>query len=179
MLARPGAASRRPEVAAVAERLRRHCDVVPIEPPATLDGGDVLVVDRRVWIGLSRRTNGAAAAQVRTILEPYGYEVATAPVNGCLHFKSAATAAAAETIVLNPAWVDASLFDGFRVVEVDPAEPFAANVLRLNDVTVVPADAPRTRVRLESAGVACVPVDASELAKAEGGLTCCSLLITS
>ena len=74
-------------------------------------------------------------------------------------------------------WVDPSIFEGHEIVEVDPAEPFAANVLSLDGVTIVPASCPLTRERLEQSGVACRSIEASELAKAEGGLTCCSVLV--
>ena len=80
-------------------------------------------------------------------------------------------------MLLQPAWVDRAPFDGFRIIEVDPAEEHAANVVRLGDQVVMPACFPRTRQRLLDAGIAVTTVDVSELQKAEGAVTCCSLLL--
>src|SRR5689334_4280284 len=89
IITRPGAESRRPETAAVAEALARYRRVVHIEAPATIDGGDVLVIGRRVFVGTSSRTNDAAVSQLRIHLQPCGYSVCAVQVQGCLHLKSA------------------------------------------------------------------------------------------
>jgi dimethylargininase len=177
LVARPGAESRRGEVATVEDALRALRPLARLEAPATLDGGDVLRVGRRVWVGRSSRTNAKGARRLREILSPLGYDVRETAFTGCLHLKSAATAAADDLVVVNPAWVEPSLFAPLRHIAVHPAEPFAANVLRLGDSVLVPADAPRTADRLRGAGIRIAPVDMSELAKAEGGLTCCSILV--
>jgi len=177
VIARPGAASRRAETAAVAGALGRHRTLRFIEPPATLDGGDVLVAGRQVFAGASARTSAAGIAQLRAILEPYGYRVVTAPVTGCLHLKSAVTAIDERTLLMNRGWTDAAAFGGFDIVDVDPQEPFAANALWLDGVVVHAAEFPCTRRRLEARGFTVRTVPASELAKAEGGVTCCSLIV--
>jgi dimethylargininase len=183
VLARPGAKSRRPEVDAVAAVLVAHRPVRRIEAPATLDGGDVLVVGRDVFVGSSARTNDAGADQLRSILEPLGYVVRPVPVTGCLHLKSAVTAVGEETLLLNPEWTSSAAFEGYRLVEVAPGEPAAANVLRLPDRVLMAAGHPETRARIEAAledeaaDVGVVDVDVSELAKAEAGVTCCSILL--
>jgi dimethylargininase len=82
-------------------------------------------------------------------------------------------------VLANPGWVDVETFAGFEVLTVDPAEPFAANVLRLGRVVLVPQAHPRTAQRLADRGLAVELIEADELAKAEGGLTCCSLLVAS
>lgn len=177
VLARPGAPSRRPEVAGVAEALREHRRLVRIEAPGSLDGGDVLVSGRRVFVGLSGRTNTAGAEQLASALEPAGYAVSALPVSGCLHLKSAACEVAPGLLLLNPAWADRRAFAGLDAIEVDPAEPFAANALRLDATLVYPAAFVRTRARLERHGLTLRTVEADELAKAEGGVTCCSILV--
>lgn len=174
---RPGARSRRGEVPAVADALTRHRPLARIEAPGTLDGGDVLRVERRVYVGASSRSNTRGAAQLAAILEPVGYTVERVAVRGCLHLKSAATEVAAGVVLLNPAWVDAEALAPARWIAVDPAEPFAANTLRVGSRVLMPAAFPRTRARLEDAGLQVITVDASELAKAEGGVTCCSVLV--
>lgn len=177
VMTRPGAKSRRNEVTAVAAALTSLRPLVRLRAPATLDGGDVLVVGRAVFVGQSTRTNAAGITQLGTALAPHGYTVHGVGLSGCLHLKSAVTAVNDETVLLNPAWVNPAVFSDYRVVTVDAAEPMAANVLRLGDGVVAGASYPRTRERLESLGVAVHTVDVSELAKAEGAVTCCSLIL--
>jgi dimethylargininase len=176
VITRPGAVSRRAETAAVAEVVGRHRALEFIGPPATIDGGDVLAVGREVFIGVSSRTNEAAVDQMRTILQPLGYRVHPVAVSGCLHLKSAVTALADDRLLLNGAWVARSHFPAFDLVEVDPREPAAANIVRAGTDLVYPDAFPRTGERLERAGVRVRTVDVSELAKAEGAVTCCSLI---
>jgi dimethylargininase len=176
VIAYPGAVARRAETAAVAACLAGHRPIARIEPPGTLDGGDVLVVDRAVFVGQSTRTNDAAARQLREIMSPRGYRVVTLAVTKCLHLKTAVSRVADGALLLNPDWVDAEAFGGYEVVTVDPAEPQAANALFLGGRVMHPRHFPRTRARLEAAGLSVVPVAMDELAKAEAGITCCSIL---
>ncbi len=180
VLTRPGAESRRAEIASVAQALAPLRDLAFVSAPGTLDGGDVLRLGRRLFVGLTARSNAHGIAQLAAFLAPFDYQVQSLAVTGCLHLKSAITAIGApddETIVLNPAWVDGALFAARRTIEVDAAEPMAANVLAIGDTVLVNASAPRTAARIAAAGFAVVAVDQSELAKAESGLTCCSLLL--
>lgn len=176
VMTRPGAPSRRGEGASVAAVLARYRSMQAIEAPGTLDGGDVLRIGRRVFVGESARTNADGIAQLRTILAAHGYTVQGVPTRGCLHLKSAVTALDDATVLLQPAWVDRQPFAGFRIVEVDPVEEHAANVLRIGGAVVSPACFPRTHARIRAAGVGVVAVDVSELQKAEGAVTCCSLV---
>ena len=179
IITRPGAESRRRETPAVAAALAAYRALHVIQPPATVDGGDVLVVGRRVFVGRSSRTNDAAIAQMRQMLGPLGYTVCDTVVSGCLHLKSAVTALDDGLLLVNRDWIDAAAFGGFTLVEVDPEEPAAANALRLADRIVVSASFPRTADRLRQRGLRLEMVEASEVAKAEGAVTCCSLLVTS
>ncbi len=176
VLTRPGALSRRAEVASVAEVLRRYRPVLAIEAPGTLDGGDVLRVGRALYVGESARSNAEGMAQLRQLLAGHGYTVHGVLTHGCLHLKSAVTRLNDHTLLLQPAWVGRDRFADFQVIEVDPAEPHAANVLRIGDALVMPASFPRTRQRLVDAGFHVTAVDVSELQKAEGAVTCCSLV---
>ena len=177
IVTRPGAESRRAEVPAVAEALQRFRPVRVIQPPGTIDGGDVLVAGRQVFVGLSTRTNADAARQMREMLAPLGYTVREARVRGCLHLKSAVTAIAGDMLLANLAWIERGLFDGFEVVEIDASEPMAANALRVGDRVIYPTAFPRTADRLAARGLTLSFVDASEVAKAEGAVTCCSLIV--
>jgi dimethylargininase len=176
LIARPGAAARRPEVADVAAALAPHRRLVRIEAPGTMDGGDVLVVGKTVFVGRSSRTNEPGFEQIRHALTPLGYAVAAVSVTGCLHLKSAVTCVARDTVLLDPRCVAREAFSALQLVDVHPDEPDAANALLVGDTVISPAGFPRTHERLHGAGITVVPVDVSELAKAEGGVTCCSLI---
>jgi dimethylargininase len=177
IVTRPGAESRRPETPAVAEALSAYRRLQTIQPPATVDGGDVLVAGRTVVVGRSSRTNEAAVVQIRQWLEPLGYTVSDTVVRGCLHLKSAVTPLADDVLLANPDWIDPAAFDRFTIVDVDRAEPAAANALRLHDRVIFSSSYPRTAERIARAGCRLHLVDASELAKAEGAVTCCSLIV--
>ncbi len=174
---RPGAASRRLEIPAVARALADHRLLHEIVAPGTLDGGDVLVASRRVFAGCSGRTNAAGIDQLRRILAPFGYATEAIEVTACLHLKSALCTVAEGTLLINRAWVDASRFGAFDLIDVDPSEPFAANALPIDDAVIFPSEYPRTAERLRARGLRVHAVPAGELAKAEGGVTCCSLIL--
>jgi dimethylargininase len=178
IVTRPGAATRRPETAPVAELLRSYRSVQEIEAPATVDGGDVLVAGRTVFVGQSGRTNRDAVDQMRRALEPFAYEIHMVPVTGCLHLKSAATVVGENRLLINPAWVESEAFARVELAEIDPLEPSAANVLRIGRELICADRFPRTRERLEREGFVVRSVDLSELAKAEGAVTCCSLIFS-
>jgi dimethylargininase len=177
VIARPGAESRRAETQSVAAALAKYRELACIEAPGTLDGGDVLRVGRRVYVGVSGRTNVEGVRQLAELIARHGYHVARIDVRGCLHLKSAVTAVGDDTLLINPQWVDGSHFRGLQRLDVHPDEPLAANVLAVEDTVVCAAAAPRTRALLEARGFAVESVDVSELAKAEAGVTCCSLIL--
>jgi len=176
LIARPGAASRRAETAAVAEALGPYRPLRAIAAPGTLDGGDVLVVGHDVFVGVSSRTNADGIEQMRAAIEPLGYKIRPVAVTGCLHLKSAVTALSNDHLLINPDWVPRGIFASFGLVEIDPLEPAAANVVRVGGRLVYPEAFPRTRARIERAGFEVRTVDVSELAKAEGAVTCCSVI---
>ena len=179
VITRPGAESRRGETADVADALRPLRRLYHIEAPGTLDGGDVLRVGKRVHVGMSMRSNEDGARQLADALSAHGYSVTRTAMRDCLHLKTAASTLPDNVLLLDPRLVDAGSFDGARSINVHPDEPEAANVLVVDDTVIVPASAPRTREMLDTAGYRTLSVDGSELAKAEGGLTCCCLLLSS
>lgn len=179
IVTRPGAVSRRAETSGVADVLRRYRELRFIEAPAAIDGGDVIVAGRRVFIGRSSRTNDDAITQVRAILMPFGYDVSGVQIRGCLHLKSAATRLSEGQLLANPAWIDYREFGGMELLDIDPTEPYAANVLGAGDDFIYSSAFPRTRERLERRGLTLEIVDLGELAKAEGAVTCCSVIFTA
>jgi dimethylargininase len=176
VITRPGAASRRRELAAVEAALAAWRPIARIDAPGTVDGGDVLTVGRQLFVGQSSRTNREGIAQLHDIVQRHGYEVVAVDVTGCLHLKSAVTAAGPEAVLLNPAWVAKTPFARFDIITVHPDEPAAANLVSAGRTLIYPTAFPRTQERLEQRGYAVTTVDVSELAKAEGAVTCCSLL---
>lgn len=176
VMTRPGAASRRPEVGPIQTFLEHYLALLRIEPPGTLDGGDVLRVGRTLFVGASARTNAAGIAQLRTLLAPHGYDVVTVSVSGCLHLKSAVTEVADRLLLVQTNWLDVDALVGCERIEVDPGESGAANALRIGAHVVYPVAFPKTAARLRERGVCVRSVDVSELAKAEGAVTCCSLI---
>lgn len=178
LLARSGAASRRGEMASVGDALARHRDVVPLEAPATLDGGDVLRAERTIYVGQTARTNAEGLAALSALAASEGLEVRAGRVDGCLHFKSACAYLGDGRFLVNPKWIDPAMF-GASIIEVDPDEPFGANVLPVAGALLVPASAPKTHARLRSRGFHTLELDIGELEKCEAGLTCMSLLFTT
>jgi len=176
VITRPGALSRRGERASIERALAPHRPVVRIKAPGILDGGDVMAVAKSIYVGLSTRSNAEAARQLGAMVSDHGYRVVEVGFSGCLHLKSAVTAISDRTLLINPEWVDASAFPEHDCISVDPAEPSAANVVRIGSAVLFAAEFPRTGQLLSDLGYDALPVEASELAKAEGALTCCSLI---
>lgn len=175
VITRPGAEARRGETDHIVTALAAHRRVVYLEAPATLDGGDVLVVGRRVFVGVSARTNEAGVGALRGQLEPLGYSVCAIPVAAGLHFKSSVNLIGGNTLVASSAFVGRPEFDGFEMIEVSDAEVYAANLLRVNDHLLVAAGFPELTSRLRGRGFGLRELDMSEAEKMDGGLTCLSL----
>lgn len=177
ILTMPGAPSRRGELGPVAQALRPlRRRVERLELPGTLDGGDVLVFGRVIYAGLSARTNQLGIDALQQIVAPFDYEVVPVTVTGCLHLKSAVTALDAHTLLANRAWFDSSYVRAEDFVDVDLAEPGAANVLRVRGELWAHPGFPRTLERLVKIGCPVVPMEISEFVKAEAALTCKSVL---
>lgn len=178
VITRPGADSRKPETESIARALSHHRPLVRVSAPASVDGGDVLVLGKTIYIGLSTRSNMEAVEQLNESLGRFGYTVVGLALTDCLHLKTAVTRVDDRTLLINKNWVDADHFNGFDLIEVDASEPFAANCLPVNGSIIYPTTFPRTRHKLEEKGFRVVNVNLEELAKAEGAVTCCSLIVT-
>ena len=179
VITRPGAESRRPETASMAEALRDYRELLQITAPDTLDGGDVLTVGRTLYVGASARSNAAGIKQLGELLARFDYQVVPVPLRGCLHLKTAITQVADDLLLVNPEFVDTGVFSGMACLAVDPAEPHAGNALLVGETVIYPASCPRTRARLIERGVKIIGVDMSETEKAEGGVTCCSVVFNA
>ena len=171
-----GVESRRLEAASLAAALQAFRKLEYLRLPGMAEGGDILHVGRKLFVGLTTRSNADGIAQLRRMTLPFGYEVVGVPVTGCLHLKSAVTALDDHTLLANRAWFDTSFFSDYHWVDVDPGEPHAGNVLTVAGATIFPASFPRTRERIEAHGFRVTTLDISELQKAESALTCSSLI---
>jgi dimethylargininase len=178
IITRPGADSRKPETESIGKILSKYRPLKFLKEPAIADGGDILVLGKDIYIGLSTRSNRSAIAQIQTILDPYEYRVQGVNTKDCLHLKSAVTRINDDTILINKNWLDCEPFKKYIWVEPDVSEPFGANCLPINDEIVYPTSFPKTCFILESKGYAIRSVTVDELAKAEGAVTCCSLIIS-
>lgn len=171
-----GAASRRGETASLAKELAKFRELAYLEPPGTAEGGDILRIGRKIYAGKTKRTNEEGIRQLAAVLRPFDYEVRGIAVTECLHLKSAVTCLGRDTLLANREWFDAGAFSGYEWIDVDPAEPHAANALTLGDTVVLPASFAKTRARLDDHGFRVTTIDISELQKAEAGVTCSCLL---
>jgi dimethylargininase len=172
-----GAPSRRPETLGIAAALAAYRPIKFLEPPATLDGGDVLRIKRTLFVGASSRTNAAGIAQLRAALAPLRYEVNAVETRRCLHLKSGCSYVGRNSILVNRKWVDETPFAGFELLDVPAEEPAGSNALLIEDTLIVPSAFPRTIAMLEARGFTVRPIEVSELQKAEGGVTCTSIIL--
>jgi len=179
IITRPGATSRRAETESVADALSDFRPLKFIQPPATIEGGDVMRVDRTLYAGLSGRTNREGVSQLRKIVEPHNYRVETIETAGCLHLKTGCVYLGHQTILANRNWVNVPLLAGFDLIDVPDDEPCAANTLTIGDTVITPGGFPKTRGLIEARGFKTLTIDISELQKAEAGLTCLSLIFES
>ncbi|MBN1641954.1 MAG: amidinotransferase [Anaerolineae bacterium] len=175
VIARPGALARRGEERTIEPLLAHYREIARIQAPGTLEGGDVLIVDGQVYIGLSTRTNEEGARQLGETLARRGYAWRTVPVDAGLHLKSGANYLGHDTVLVSQSLADAGALAAHRQIVVDPDEAYAGNVLWINGTVFAPAGYPRTRRQIEALGLPVVALDVSEMHKMDGGLTCLSI----
>ena len=174
-----GAPARRSEVDAIAPVLRGYrTEVIRMGLPATLDGGDVLVVGKTILVGLTTRTNAAGVAAIATIAKRAGYRVQGVRVTGCLHLKTACTALPDGTLLVRTPHVALADVEGFPLLHVGDDEAGGANVVLVGEHVLMGAAFPRTTESIRARGFDVTTVDLSELAKAEGSATCLSILMS-
>ena len=174
-----GTETRRREAASLEAELKKYRRIERIKLPGTLEGGDVLRIGKKIYVGLTRRSNAEGIRQLAVIVAHHGYDLTAVPVTGCLHLKSAVTYLGRNTLLGNRERFHDKRLEGFDWVDVDPSETHAGNALLIGDSVVFPASFPKTRERIEARGFHVIPLDISELQKAESGLTCSSLLFNS
>lgn len=175
VVARPGAYQRQGEEHSVARALAEHRALKAIQPPGTLDGGDVLIVGRRVFVGLSARTNPSGADQLARWLAPFGYQCTPVPVDDGLHLKSSVNGIDETCLLMAAGWAERPEFAGYRKLAVAPEEVQACNTLAVNGHLIMPEGFPATRALLETLGRPLLTLDTSQVRRMDGGLTCLSI----
>jgi dimethylargininase len=176
---RPGSDARRAEVAGVLPTIAEYRKIVTVEPPATLEAGDVLRIGRALFIGITSRTNREGIEFVREHAAPHGYKVHGVEVPGALHLKSVCTAVNERTILADSSRIDIGPFAAYELIEVPPEEWMAANVLLVNGTVCMHEGFHKTLAFLRERQIRVRTVDISEFLKAEAGLTCMSIIFDS
>jgi len=175
VMARPGAPERRGEEQTVAPILERYRPLEAIHSPGTLDGGDIMIVNRHVFIGLSGRTNLHGADQLARILTRYDYQCTYVTVHDGLHLKSSVNSLGDKQLLIHASWADRPEFEGYDKILVDPSEAHACNTLWVNDHLIIPEGYPRTQALIESTGKPLVLLATRQIHRMDGGLTCLSI----
>lgn len=175
VITRPGASTRQGEETSIAQSLAAYRTLATIQPPGTLEGGDVFLVGKHLYIGLSERTNHSGAQQLAELVAPHGYQASFVPVGAGLHLKSSVNPISEDTLLVTQDFASREEFASFKKIILHPDEEYAANTLRINDHLLMPAGFPRIREQLEQLGMPVIELDVSEVQKMDGGLTCMSL----
>jgi dimethylargininase len=175
VITRPGAVERLGEIEPIRDILSDLRPLAAIEEPGTLEGGDVMRIEQTLYVGLSARTNEAGARQLADILAPYGYETHAIPLVEGLHLKSHVNYIGRNTLLLTEAWASHPLFEAYEKIIVPAEEAYVANTLLIKNRLLTPMGFPETQALLREAGFEILEIDASEIEKMDGGLSCMSL----
>ncbi|MEM2105844.1 MAG: arginine deiminase family protein [Candidatus Bathyarchaeia archaeon] len=169
--------SRKPEVIAVAKLLEKLKETWYIKPPATMDGGDVLKIENRIFVGLSERTNLHAVHQLRKILDRTDVEVVPVKVRNVLHLKSACTYLGNNYVIMSKGHFNFDMLRDYEKIVVPKGEEYAADCLAINGTVLMAKGYPKTKKMIEAAGFSVIELEMSEFRKGEGALTCLSILL--
>ncbi|WP_179400763.1 dimethylarginine dimethylaminohydrolase family protein [Burkholderia guangdongensis] len=174
VITRPGAPARRGEIESIGAPLGEHRELKPMHD-GRLDGGDVMLIGKRFFVGLSGRTDEAGVRAFDEIVSHYGYDVEAVPIGANLHLKSSVNYVGGDTLLVCDVLAEHPAFQAFRRIEIDMADEYACNTLGVNGALLTPAGYPRVQERLDALGVPLHVLDTSEFRKMDGGLTCLSL----
>jgi dimethylargininase len=173
---RPGAPSRLGEAEAMAPTLNGLYDRAAAIERGHVEGGDILVTDSEILVGLSARTDRTGVAELRAIVEQWGYNLRELVTpSEILHFKTDCGLLDGNTVLATARLAASGCFDEYDVITVEPGEEACANCVRFNDVVLFPSGFPRTATRLREAGYALTELPNEQAAKVDGGMSCLSL----
>ena len=177
LITRPGAPSRRGEVESVAEALRSHARLEFMTAPATLDGGDCLRIGKTWYVGLSARSNGAGIRRLHEVFGPSGFDLVEVPLGGLLHLKCVCSYLGGGRLLLAERSIPPEVFRDVRVILIPAEEAYAANCVCVNGTAMISAGFPATRRAIATAAFRILELETSEIRKADGSLTCMSVLM--
>ncbi len=176
IITHPGALSRQGETTAIEQALASfYADIAHINSPGTLDAGDMMMVGKHFYIGLSERTNLVGAKQMIPILEAHGLSGSTVAMNEMLHLKTGVSYLEHNNLVVTGEMVSKEEFKPFNKIVIDETEAYAANCIWVNDYVLIPQGRPKAKAAIEAAGYMVITLDTSEFEKLDGGLSCLSL----
>jgi dimethylargininase len=175
VITNPGAPARNGEQISIVPVLAQFRQLAYIQPPGTLEGGDVLIADKQVFIGLSERTNGDGARQLSGYLQPFGYACHTIEVRAGLHLKSSVSCAGANLLLLTNELANDPAFKSCDHIILPDGEEYAGNALLINGHILMPYGFAKTKRMLHFSGLPIIELDVSEARKMDGGLSCMSL----
>ena len=164
--------TRRNEVESVAQELKDHLKIVNLEP--YIDGGDILNTPQAIYIGLSKRSNERA---IQSLSQKVGKKIISVPVIKGLHLKSAVSYLGNNVLLIDPERVENTAYKSFQWIEVEEKDSYAANCLALGNRIIMPAGFPTIREKILQHGFETVEVEMSEFEKADGGVTCLSIIL--
>jgi dimethylargininase len=175
VITHPGAVARQGEQKHIETVLAEYRSIEHIQPPGTVDGGDILMIGKHFFVGISERTNPLGAAQLGEILERYGNTWMSVPVGAGLHLKSSVNWVGGNNLLISPVFASQPEFGDYAQIVIDPIEEYACNTLWINNTLLIPKGYPKTREQLKILGLSIIDLDISEAQKMDGGLTCMSL----
>jgi len=168
--------SRVKEVVEVAKVLEKLKETYYIRPPATNDGGDVLKIEDKVFVGLSARTSIHTTGQLRKILEDSDFEIVPVTIHNVLHLKSACTYLGNNCVILSKRHFDMDILRDYKKIVVPRGEEYAADCLAINGTVLMVKGYPKTKKLVEREGFFVKELEMSEFRKGEGALTCLSII---
>lgn len=177
IITNPGAASRKGEIVTINKILNTIKELHFIDHPGTLEGGDVLKIEKKFYIGISERTNKEGIRQFAEITKKFGYETYAISLEEILHLKTGIAYIGNNTIIGWPGVLKQPEFAQYQKIEIPPDELYASNCIRLaEDTLIIPKGFPKTNTILSNLNYKVIELDMSEFEKMDGGLTCLSLL---
>ena len=172
----PGTPTRVAETVEIEKKLSAVKNIYHITPPATIEGGDVLKIDKKIYIGNSTRTNGEGIKQVTSIIKPQGYEVIAVKIINTLHLKSVCTYLGNNCLLVAAGFFDIKIFSDYDIIVVPKEEEYCANCLVINGTVLIPKGYKVTKSLIEEKGFTVIELDMTEIEKADGALTCLSII---
>ncbi len=184
IISNPGAQSRKGEVKAIFNFIKNNYNhnyekIERIEAPGTLDGGDIMRINKCYYIGLSSRTNKEGASQLAKILGSYGFTSQVVEMKESLHLKSGLNYIGDNCLLSIDEFKDNPLFQQYNIIQVEKDEEYAANCILVNGYLIMPKGYNKLKEKLTKSNYIIIELEMSEFRKMDGGLSCLSLRFPS